>query len=565
MEIQLTLKKYIDKNKILVIPHYQRGYVWGKGLKSDNAVSYMLKSIKEGLEKKESIFLQGITVSEDEQITLIDGQQRTTFLYLVLCYLESAKDIEIRYEVRQESELFLTELKNKTKNEIIEGSARDDNEPFQDLFFFKRSLRYIHEELQNIDRDNLKDYLLNNINFLYINIPLEKAIKTFTMMNGGKADMLDEELIKAELLRQISLKGKKIDVSEESWKTNALRSRYAREWDKWLHWWRKEEVAKLFKTEAQLGWLLECFVKEEGIKESSFENFKTLLQDSRSTKMHFKTLRRLQKSFEDIFNNAIICNCLGISLIQTHDRNEQYKIIKYFLKNKQNEELLTDFAKWRVVGATHDEIVGKIVDEKNKSKDAEKNVSEPKVQKAEDALEAISQKVVYGGEGDGVARKYLLYLNVLEDNRANKKEGKDIGRKFNFAIFENQSLEHIYPKSKVFHYNKESGRYYNGNDADLGVQKPSEVERLNRDDFPAGVSEHSIGNLVLLEGKNNSAFGDKTFSEKKRKYFDLSTSFESRELLHTISVFANNKWDMEEIVKNQESVISRFKQIYGVQ
>ena len=561
-EKQLTLEKYLAKNKIFTIPHYQRGYVWGKGLKSDNAVSYMLKSIKEGFDKKESIFLQGITVSEAEKIILIDGQQRTTFLYLLLCYLESAKEIEISYEVREESEQFLMELKNKTQNEIIESVVRDDNEPFQDVFFFKRSLRYIHLELQHLNRDELKNYLLNNINFLYINIPLEKAVKTFTMMNGSKAVMLDEELIKAELLRQISLvKGQKTDDFEESWETNALRSRYAREWDKWLYWWRREEVTTLFKTKAQLGWLLECFVKEKEMKESSFESFKILLEDSQSTKLHFKILRRLQKSFEDIFNNAITYNCLGMSLIGINDKNEQYKIINYFLKNKHNEELLTVFAKWRVVGATHDEIVY----EKNMLQEIEENAPKAKVQKAMVALDVISQKVVYGSDGDGVARKYLLYLNILADNRTNKKEGKEVGRKFNFGIFENQSLEHIHPKSKAYHYKKETSSYFDGNEIELGSQKPEGKEWLDRDACPANVSEHSIGNLVLLEGKNNSTFGNKTFSEKKRKYFDLSTSFEIRELLHTISVFANNKWDMEEIVKNQESVISRFKQIYGVQ
>lgn len=559
MEKQLTLGKYIDKNKTFVIPHYQRGYVWGKGTKEDNAVTYLLKSIKEGYAKSESVFLQGITVSENEnseQIILIDGQQRTTFLYLVLCYLESAKGIHIKYEVREESEKFLTELQNKSQEQILGIIGRNDNESFQDLFFFKRSLRYIHEELKECERDKLIKYLLNQVNFLYINIPIEKAVKTFTMMNGSKAKMLVEELIKAEMLRQISLApNANTEDFEESWETNALRSRYAREWDKWLHWWRRPDVSKLFRTELQLGWLLECFAKLEGMEASSFESFKTILKDSHKTKLHFKTLRKLQKSFEDVFNNPITHNWLGISMLQA-DKREQYKIIDFFITHKQDSQLLADFAKWKIVGATHDEIT-----EMSSTGSVEgENEPSAKIQKALNALDTISQKIVYKSEGDLTARKYLLYLNVLEDNKANNNRG----RKFNFSIFDKQSLEHIHPKSKAYHYDEETSSYFIGENIEGKTQKPVGDEWLDRNACPKNISEHSIGNLVLLEVGNNSTFGNKSFSEKKSKYFDLSTKFESRELLHTISVFANEQWGIKEIVKNQENILNRFHEFYGV-
>lgn len=82
MDKQLTVKQYISKNMLFTIPHYQRGYVWGKGNKSDNQASYIIESIKKGIGEPDSMFLQGITVSEDVtngQIVIIDGQQRTTF------------------------------------------------------------------------------------------------------------------------------------------------------------------------------------------------------------------------------------------------------------------------------------------------------------------------------------------------------------------------------------------------------------------------------------------------------------------------------------------------------
>jgi uncharacterized protein with ParB-like and HNH nuclease domain len=33
MNATITLREYIGKNKIFVVPNYQRGYVWGKNPK----------------------------------------------------------------------------------------------------------------------------------------------------------------------------------------------------------------------------------------------------------------------------------------------------------------------------------------------------------------------------------------------------------------------------------------------------------------------------------------------------------------------------------------------------
>ena len=77
-------------------------------------------------------------------------------------------------------------------------------------------------------------------------------------------------------------------------------------------------------------------------------------------------------------------------------------------------------------------------------------------------------------------------------------------------------------------------------------------------------SEHCIGNLVLLYGKNNSEFSNLPFEDKKFKFFHNERKFESRNLLHTISSFASSKWDIEEIETNADSFIERFKKDYNM-
>ena len=110
-----------------------------------------------------------------------------------------------------------------------------------------------------------------------------------------------------------------------------------------------------------------------------------------------------------------------------------------------------------------------------------------------------------------------------------------------------------------------SGKEYkDGNDAPIGDCRPCGDEWLDRDECPKDISEHSIGNLVLLDKSNNSQLGNKTFKEKKKIFFDLTKTFRSRDLPHTISVFANDKWDKDEIIENQKKIISEFEKHYEI-
>ncbi len=564
----ITLREYLAKGNEFIIPYYQRGYIWGKKNNSSlNSVEHILKTIENGLKDKSEIFLQGITVSEIKidkktNIELIDGQQRTTFFYLLLSYLGYEEPFNIEYEVRRESKDFLENQKTVLKSEKPKEPKEDVE--FQDIYFFKKTLQEIDKEFTDIEKETLRDYVLDNIKFLYINIPKEKAIKTFTMMNGSKARMLPEELIKAEMLRQISLIDEKEmnvlmlyhnleeiiqSIFEKEWETNALRSKYAREWDKWLYWWNREDVRYFFRVNNPMGLLLEYYIGLDKKEKDSFnfDNFRKKLSDKKSTKTHFKGLRDLQKSFEDIFNNPIIYNLLGVSLMNTQ-QEEKKEIIRLFIKKKKEISYLEEFTKWRVVGASYDEIV-----EQDKHKE--------KTEKAESALELLGAEVVYGSDGDGIARTYLLYLNVLEDNKANDQKG----RKFNFQIFDKQSLEHIFPKSRVIHKDKD-GVYWKGDGKSVSENEKDRINDgswLEREEF-SKVTEHSIGNLVLLESRDNSIFSNSTFNDKKKIYFNTNEIFRSRDLLHTMSVFANEKWGLDEIKENQGKILSKFTEVYGL-
>jgi hypothetical protein len=145
------------------------------------------------------------------------------------------------------------------------------------------------------------------------------------------------------------------------------------------------------------------------------------------------------------------------------------------------------------------------------------------------------------------------------------EQDTNLKRFFNFKIWKERSLEHIYPKSKVYHYN-ENGDLVDGNENPL-QQSVIDDSYLNRDDFNNNGSEHCIGNLVLLYKNDNSRFSNSSFHEKKSIYFNLEEykNFQSRDLLHTMSVFAKDKWGVKEIQENKKSIINEIKNYYGIQ
>lgn len=210
MNNTLTLSEYVNLVKqggSFIIPSYQRGYVWGQekpGLKK-NSVLNIIDTLIDGFTNEKDVFLQGITVCEKgADIILVDGQQRTTFFYLFLKYLEYNEYLRMVYAVRKESDNFLKEL----DIEKILKLQLDEDEQFQDIYFFKKTLLTIHDKLNGYKKVEILNYALEHVKFLYIPIPEEKATVIFSMMNGNKAQMKDQELVKSELLRTASLQDK---------------------------------------------------------------------------------------------------------------------------------------------------------------------------------------------------------------------------------------------------------------------------------------------------------------------------------------------------------------------
>lgn len=556
----ITIKEYLEKGKTFVVPEFQRGYVWGKNRPhgQKDSVSYIMDDLIARFPQKRESFLQGVTVCESkDEIVLIDGQQRTTFLYLLLKYLGYKGDIKLRYDVgREKSKEFLENLSQQDLGEIIEA----DDDRFQDLHFFKKSIRIIREKLKSIDNiDSFLQYILERVRFLYIQIPDPKqARQVFTMMNGNKAEMRVEELIKSELLRVASLddadQDDPLEAMGHEWERLNLRGRLAREWDRWLRWWNQEEVQQLFRCKKPMGLLVESYL---GLKKGaalSLESFKEkCLQDVTPTaaEIAHEGLRKLQKQFEDAFENPVEHNQIGTIFALSNEDGRQSFIKWFFPDSKHNNlELYYNLV---VLGMSHKECA-KVADTEDI---LSAELSDVFRKKYEEAERWITDEMLYEHpDSKEFACRWLLKLNVDEDCYQNHF--------FTFAIWGRRSLEHICPQTKVKHKG-ENGEWLDGKNQSIVTGR----DYLLREKIP-DTTEHGIGNLVLLYNNENSALSDKSFNDKKKKLFsprafhpDTGKPFESRHLLHTIFVFAElEAWNEQAISNNMKKIVENFRNTY---
>ena len=314
MENTLTINEYFKKANF-VIPNYQRGYKWG--VPNDDpakecSVGYLCKSLIDAFDRdlNQEYFIEAITaVEKNNEIILVDGQQRTTTLFLLFVALEEIeylKSINFRlvYDVRKDSDNYL----NNFMLENLEKQIIED-EDTQDIYYFKIALEKIKIKLAPIvSKEIFVKFLKEKVCLLFNIIEADKALTTFISLNGLKAEMKDEELIKSDLLIKPSrieeTKIEKLDDAEKlgfEWKINEDRNRLAHNWDKWLYWWNNKDVKNYFGTGNNhplyflliTYWNIKANVDVKN-KKFDFDNFKSkFIGNNVDAKRTFEGLRKV--------------------------------------------------------------------------------------------------------------------------------------------------------------------------------------------------------------------------------------------------------------------------------
>lgn len=199
-----SIKKLNGYN--FVIPSYQRGYRW-RG--ENGEVQALLEDIKEFIENKkgdEKYCLNPIAVKKvsDTEYNLVDGQQRLTTIYLILKYLNNTKPFTLKYETKQNKE-FLDKININT--------PENDYKQNIDYYHIFEAYKYIDiwfqkDENNQIEKENFKENLLDNVNIIWYDIGSDDENETFQRLNAGKIALTDSELIKAIFLHKSNFKEK---------------------------------------------------------------------------------------------------------------------------------------------------------------------------------------------------------------------------------------------------------------------------------------------------------------------------------------------------------------------
>lgn len=240
----VSIKDFKDKN--FLINKYQRGYRWGK-----REIYALLHDVSAFDIATDGFYcLQPLVMLQknENDFELLDGQQRTTTIYLILKYLLKENFYHIRYETRNSNEdgsnEFLTRLHTLDFSAVLDCEGKDienhiwtiwktsfceenDIEDTVDHFYFFKA--YCLVQLWFIEygnEDAIKHNLLENTKVIWYteNVDAKNVAATFINFNNGKIQLDQAELVKGLFVLDIN---KINDSTRKSYELN----QFADEWN----------------------------------------------------------------------------------------------------------------------------------------------------------------------------------------------------------------------------------------------------------------------------------------------------------------------------------------------
>ena len=517
--------------KKFFIPSYQRGYRWTK-----TQVNDLLNDILEFQEKDktegEFYCLQPIVVtkskSKNDNWEIIDGQQRLTTLYILLCHLEDARKIlfsssekySISYETREKEK-----YSSKIFLENILSTKSVDNTNIDFYHISKASLTikkwFKNKKINKADfvntllKVNMKNKIdmANNIRFIWYEVQTENeedAKNIFTRINMGKIPLTNAELIKALFF----INGKQTNKEKEKYQ-----QKLAYEWDnienklqnkKFWFFLNKTNTSKPTKIEFIFDLIANKYHKEASIDISKSNDYYTFyifdyLINKKTKDELWKEIKTYFRTFEEWYHN-----------------NKYYHLIGYLIH------------------------IGKDVEKiKELSNDISKSKFENELlQLIKEGIKLESKKLIelsYSNDNDKEKiRDILLLFNVI--STMNSKYSKFPFEQF---IREKWSLEHIHAQNsedlktdtqrkllleeqKIFFQNIQEKAIINkinnilesdNIELDNFVKLQEEIfKRYTEDD---SINIDSIDNMALLRVKDNSVLNNNIFPIKRDKIIEL--------------------------------------------
>lgn len=235
----LTVEKCF--NNFFIVPDYQREYVW----EAEKQVEQLLSDIEEAYSNdplKEYFIGTTVVFNNNGSNELIDGQQRTTTLFLALCAFKSVYE-EFGFDHRtieqcianttlddegNDVHKFHLTLQYEDASHILEQIA-DNNIPDENtLTKSGKLLVAAYHRLRDFIADYCKNdptevkrffmYFFRKIKFIQISTPdINDALKIFETVNDRGVGLNPMDLLKNLIFRQVPRN--KFDLLKDKWRT----------------------------------------------------------------------------------------------------------------------------------------------------------------------------------------------------------------------------------------------------------------------------------------------------------------------------------------------------------
>lgn len=597
------------------IPDYQRGYKW-----DNKQITDLLNDInKFETNGDEELFycLQNITlVKNNEFLNVVDGQQRLTSIYLLLCYFNELELVnhKINYAVREPSNMFLQDISNGNINieknilnqEFGEFVRNNENDyDYQDISYMYNAIQTFNKwfndkygETSGEKKERFKQKLLNHVKLIVNNVERGSEQELFLNLNKGKVQLDGADLVRAILITRVAreeLENLDMSIVKNVVELNETRMRIGRQLDEYSEWWGQEKVKNYFSKIVKI---------KTGKSETitfNFDkypiNFLLFLWAESKFNYNYKNKKELKLSDFEVSGEESIALLNELSLIHNTLKDwysdiEIYHYLRYIFTFNEKERFYSIWQEWKDPKKTRKEFIDilkfKVIETVlsdyvgNGNDSADNEEMSLKTVSKELLSDIVNFSDTNWYEKDDLI-KVLVLLDLI-DNIENKNQTLFLNPAY--FIANNEDKEHIYPKTpkditelKSLKADANSiNKYIENINNDLPDNKieyisfKAEGEEVSNEEKSAILLKlqneihqktpiNSIGNLVLLHMSINRGFGNDYYQDKRRVV--LKNTKEGHFVRpHTLNVFAKqdenfgdlNNWTMNDIKRNAENI-----------
>jgi hypothetical protein len=530
-----SINEIINEKKLFFVDSYQRGYKWDK-----QQVEDLLNDIYNFELGKHGDFycLQPVVVKKkDGRVELIDGQQRMTTIFIILCFLQKEK-FQIDYQTRKSSAWFLTNIisRNKIKlddwskfkyEEFLDEANGKVNINNVDNYHFFTAFKTIEKWFsESINKENFHNNLTQNTKVIWYQVN-EDIIsqELFARINIGKIPLNNSELIKALFLSS----GKDVYSIKNQIKVNCSADNSQIE----ISGFEKINVQnKEFKNQVALEW---DYIEKE-LQNDEFWYFISDGRENKFTRIDLLLDIISDKEFEKKKQDPL-------HTFRYFSENKDFNIewtkiteLFYTLQDWYNDYELYHLIGYQLAVSGKNKIKTIYKSQQTKNKNEFKDFLNKEIQDS-DTVKHFGDY----GYGSGLVKNVLLLFNIKTHIKTSTENNFN---RFPFKSYKlnKWSIEHIHAQNSEGLKSKEQWKEWLL-DAVSGLKKFENIleveevikiiEEANNDDLTKErfkelfdkvleiTSEkdsneiHEISNLTLLDGSTNSSISNGIFASKR--------------------------------------------------